>query len=94
MLITFYSLVINSDAALQQNKTSFEDKLDLSLTFYTEKYFRVLSLEQEFKFTEICVVTVLLAVNNSNYTVTVQSLCLVGDWWNRSFAVYVVIFSR
>ena len=30
------------------------------------------------------------AVVNSDYTVTVQSLCLVGDWWNRSFAVYLV----
>ena len=34
-----------------------------------------------------CVVTVLLAVVYSDYTVTVQSLCLAGDWWNRSFAV-------
>ena len=35
-----------------------------------------------------CVITVLSAVNNGDYTVTVQSLCLVGYWWNRSFPVY------
>ena len=35
-----------------------------------------------------CAVTVLLADVNSDHTVTVQSLCLVDDWWNRSFAVY------
>ena len=33
-----------------------------------------------------------LAVNNSDYTVTVLycvvTVCLVGYWWNRSFAVY------
>ena len=29
-------------------------------------------------------VTVLLAVYSGDY-ITVQSLCLVGDWWNRCF---------
>ena len=31
------------------------------------------------------------AVVNSDYTITVivQSLCLVCDWWNRSFTVYL-----
>ena len=33
------------------------------------------------------VVTVLPEVNNGNYTIIVRSLCLVGDWWNRSFDV-------
>ena len=32
-------------------------------------------------------VTVLPAVNNSDYKVTVQLKCVVGDWWNKSFAV-------
>ena len=40
------------------------------------------------------VVIVLLAVNNSDYTVTVQTLCshcaqLVGDAWSKSFAVII-----
>ena len=34
-------------------------------------------------------VTVLPAVSNSDYSVTVQLLYLVGDWWNRTFAVYL-----
>ena len=34
-----------------------------------------------------CAITVLQAVVNSEYTITVQSLCLVGDEWNGSFAV-------
>ena len=35
------------------------------------------------------VVIVLPAVNNSDYSVTVQSLCSNSDWWNGSFAVYM-----
>ena len=34
------------------------------------------------------VVTVLPAVNNGDYTVTVESPCLVSDLLNRSFAVW------
>ena len=37
-----------------------------------------------------CVVSVLLAVNNGDDTITVQSLCRIGDWWNRSFAVCMI----
>ena len=33
--------------------------------------------------------TMLLAVVKNDNTLTVQSLCLVGDWWNRSFTVIV-----
>ena len=35
--------------------------------------------------------------DKGDYTVTVQSLCiqyLVGDWWDRSFTVYIVWFSQ
>ena len=34
-----------------------------------------------------CVVTMLPTVVNSYYTITVQSLCIIGDWWNRNFNV-------
>ena len=43
------------------------------------------------------VFTVLLAVNNCDYSVTVLSPCthcLLGNWWNRSFAVYIVNWNR
>ena len=36
-----------------------------------------------------CVITLLLADVSSDYTFTVQSLCLVGDWWNRSSAIFL-----
>ena len=38
----------------------------------------------------ISLCTVLPPVVNSDCTVTVLSPCSVSDWWNRSFAVYVL----
>ena len=34
-------------------------------------------------------VTMLPVVIIGDYTATVQSLSLAGDWWSRSFAVYI-----
>ena len=34
-----------------------------------------------------------VTITNSDYTVTVQSLCLVGDWWKKSFAAYFLLQS-
>ena len=38
-------------------------------------------------------VTMLPATIKIDYTVTVQSLCLVSDWWNGSFALYYYNYS-
>ena len=71
--------LLNLKSSIQQNSFSISLPLDTMTTWWL-----VSACSDR-------VVTVINCKQHSDYTVTVQSLCLVGDWWNRSLAMYAYV---
>ena len=80
---------------LQQNFYSISHLLDQMTTQWLDIVVTIDNCKQHRDWaTNGSVVTVLPAVDNyTRCPVTMKSLCLVGGWWNRSFAVLMLIFS-